>query len=478
VGIVADENLREASYLLPELDFFATEAEDTHADEVIDYRGSESFEDSAEDIGWKACLLAANDLRLSSPFHLADLLKKVAKVDAVDVNFELALPSSTPPLPDELAKATGVRIGVCTSSLSQEEIESALEALSQVCAPIEIFLLGTLKERKLTSSVNAKWDGRLNIYDLSGQLGLVGQAAVLRTCDINVVGPGLSAILSSGFGTFTVCIEKDATQGPFLYPYGHGHLVIQRAEGHPFSTVLSSFLTPLITFTLSANSGNVPTLEQWQEFADSMIVEHLGKIRLLGTQRIETLFQDSGSLTELYQRPLLFTGSELHDIIQTFYRLLLEHSLSHRTITTFDLQILHQDAMPQLCQLLKPLEQLYELANFGQTYSKFAKESLSKGDVIRARQESARIQEVEELMQALVSNQPYLRLLYATFRQEQHLLVAESPIMLAGEMADLFSQLQERVLVLLDLAKSLFHTVLENESAVNHSATERADSNG
>ena len=32
VGIVAEENLREASLLLPELDFFATEAESTHAD--------------------------------------------------------------------------------------------------------------------------------------------------------------------------------------------------------------------------------------------------------------------------------------------------------------------------------------------------------------------------------------------------------------------------------------------------------------
>jgi hypothetical protein len=54
----------------------------------------------------------------------------------------------------------------------------------------------------------------------------------------------------------------------------------------------------------------------------------------------------------------------------------------------------------------------------------------------------------------------------------------ENALELADEMTLLFSGLQNRVLVLLDLAKSLFHTVFENESALAASSVVEADPNG
>lgn len=475
VGIIAEENLREASHLLPELDFFATEADATPCEQVIDLRGTERYEDSADHAAWKTYLLSSPEIPSGNPYHLVDLLKKCASIDTIDANFELSLPSDVTGLPTALSNPSGVRVAVCAASLSAEELDATLEGLSQLSSAAEVFLLGTVKDKKISSQLGSRWDGRLNLHDLCGHEGLLGQAAVLRACDITVTGPGLSAILSSGFGTFTICVDDSPVRGPLHYPYGHGHLVIQRSGPHSAASSLAPFLKEIITHAVTANSGSVPTLEQWQEFADSMIFHYLGKVRLLALQRIEIVFKDSGSFTELYLRPLLFTGAELHDVLHTFYRLLWEHSLGNRTITTYDLQVMHQDTMPLLCDLLKPLEQLYELGNFGRIYSGYVRDSLAAGDVARAQHESKRLQEVEELVQALVSTQPALSALFAYHRQAQKMMESDTPLQLADEMASLFGGLQSRVLVLLDLAKSLFHTVFENESA---SSAGKADSNG
>ncbi len=164
--------------------------------------------------------------------------------------------------------------------------------------------------------------------------------------------------------------------------------------------------------------------------------------------------------------------------MQTFYRLLWEHSLNERAITTYDLQVLHENTTSHLCELLKPLEQLYELGNFGRTYSGYVRESLVSGDLPRATHESNRLQEVEELLQALAESKAYLAPLHSFHAERQRLMDNASPIELADEMTSLFSGLQARVVVLLDLAKSLFHTVFENESTLDKSAIAEVESNG
>ena len=144
---------------------------------------------------------------------------------------------------------------------------------------------------------------------------------------------------------------------------------------------------------------------------------------------------------------------------------LFVHGSSMASQPTFDLQVLHQNTMPALRELLKPIEQIYELGNFGRIYSGYVRESMGSSDIAKAKHESQRLQEVEELMQALVNANPQLAPLYSVFREEQRLVDTNSPIALADEMTSLFSGMQQRVLVLLDLTKTLFHTVFENESA-------------
>jgi len=479
VGIVSQEDLREASLLLPDLDFFVTEAEGTHADRTIDLIESEKLENAEESTEWKAYLGIAGQLSEGNPYHLVDLLRKASRVDNVDVNFELTVPELTEPLPESLTRSGALKVALCTATLSPKAMEATLESLASLSGNgTEVFLIGTIKDKRTSSMLAAQWDGKLSVHDLCGRQSLAMNAAVLRGCDISVVGPGVHGMLSAGYGTFTICVDENPSRGPFLYPYGHGHLVVQQTAAGNLLEALSSFLREVLNHTLSANSGNVPSIEQWQEFADSMIFSYLGKVRLLVTQRIEIVLRDTGGITELYLRPILFTGSETYDVMFTFYRLLWEHSLSGRAITAYDLQVLHSDTTVRLCDLLKPLEQLYELSNFGRTYSTYVKESLAKGDITKAKHESQRLQEVEELVHALATSQTYLLPLCKFHTERQRLMDSENPIALADEMTFLFSGMQDRVLVLLDLAKSLFHTVFENESALAASSVMEADSNG
>ncbi len=478
IGIVAPESLREASHLIPDLDFFSQDLEETHAESIIDLVSNEPTECSEESHDWKAYLRGPASLPEGNPYHLVDLLRKVTKTDLVDINYELACPEAADPSVESLFRAPGLRVAICTASLSQQILDSALESLANLAGPTEVFLIGTVKDKRLSAAAASKWDGKLSVHDLCGHISMAMNAYVLRSSDICLAGPGDHALISSGYGTFTICVDETPSQGNLLYPYGHGHLVIQQAIGGQLSSALSTFLGELIVHALSANSGNVPTLEQWQEFADSRIFNYLGKIRLLATQRVEVVFKDGDSFTELHLRPLLFTGSELYEVLHTFYRLLWEHSLNNRSITTYDLQILHQDTTKNLCELLKPLEQLYELATFGHTYSGYVRESLSCGNIERATHESQRLQEVEDLVHALADSQPWISPLVSFHHIRQQLLQADSPIQLAEQMSALFSSMQARVLVLLDLAKSLFHTVFENESAIAPDAIEGAETNG
>jgi hypothetical protein len=483
VGLTGDESYREASLLVTDADFFVLETDLGETDQVLDLSLKGCSSATFENTDWLSYSLGVDGFQCGNPYHRIDIARKIAGVDTVDANFELLPPSPSDQLPESLLSPNGLRIAVCAASLTSADIESILEAFSRLSVPTEIFIVGTVKDRRVVNALAPAWDGKLAIHDLCGRISLTGSAFVARNVDICISGPGLSTLLSSGYGTFTICVDRNPARGPLAFPYGHGHLVIQPATGVEFDTVFGNLLQGIIEYAISANGGMVPSLDQWQAFADSSIENFLGKVRLLATQRVEILLSENEnsaeqSFTELYLRPLLFLGSESFDVLQTFYRLLWEHTLNSRSITTFDLQVLHQNAVPAICELLKPLEQMYELANFGRTYSGYVKSSLESGDIAKAKQDSARLQEVEELVHGLAGAHPALSPLaiYHHYRQQQ--LDTENPIELASRMTGVFSQLQGQVLALLDLAQTLFHTTFQKESALAASSLEEGLSDG
>lgn len=475
--LVAHDSFRESTYLLPDLDFFTSSLESAEADVVYNF-SEQRLSPSDESIGWKAYLESTAVAAEGNPYHRIDLNRKVMGIDLIDVNFELLAPATDEgSLPASLESGSeGLRVAICVASLQAEELKAILIGLGGVTIPHEIYLVGSVKDKKKSSEILSHFDGRMPIHDFCGHVGLGATAQILRSADICVAGPGSSVLLSSGYGTFTVCIDHNPARGPLDYPYGHGHLVLQRSEPEAYLDSLGELSREIVNYAVSANTGNVPTLDQWQAFADSRLEQFLGKIRLFATQRIETLLAEEQKLTELYLRPLLFLGAEASDVMQTFYRLLWEHSLSARTLTSHDLEILHQNTIPVLSELLKPLEQLYQLANFGRNYCQLVKEALASGNMERTQTESDKVQEVEELIFTMGQSFPALSPLCAIHQRTQVHIPELDATNMAEEVSDVFVDLQSRVLVMLDLAKSLFHTTFLKESA--GSSLEEANTNG
>lgn len=463
VTFVGEESLREAASLIPGLDDFAADFNTVGAASAFCIEGPIGQEST----DWRAYQDGPAGAVEGNPYHRVDLLRKVVGADLTDVNFELLPPEcDTRALPESLVSGNeGLRVALSVGSLEDAELEAILQGISTLGFPREVYLVGTIKDRKKSSQITSHRDGQLAIHDLCGHLSLSQTAYVLRHADVSISGPGAPALISSGYGTFTICVDSNPKRGPLDYPYGHGHLVIQSVASQDLAASLAPVVQGILAYAVSANSGNVPTLDQWQAFADSQIDTLLGKIRLLATQRIELVLGGESRLTELHLRPLIFLGFEASDVMETFYRLLWEHSLNARTLTSEALDILHQDCIPTITSLLSPLEKLFELSRFGQNYSLLVKSALATGNIELAQVESAKVQEVEELIFRLGESFPALSPLCRFHSQCQNFIPELDPVSLAEEMSDIFADLQSRVLVVLDLAKTLFHTTFEKETA-------------
>jgi hypothetical protein len=458
-SIVAEDCFREAAALVPGVDSFSTSVPD--GEELYDFSHSPGESWGRESVDWKAYLQGCAPL-IANPYHQIDLLRKCAELDQTDVNFDLMAPSlEEGAVPETVSGGDSLRIALCASSLSINELQSVLEGISRLEIPAVVHMLGTVPDRRKSSLLLSAWEGRVHLVDLCGRQALAQMAETLRLCDITIAAPGVSALISSGYGTFTICVDE--SRNPLHYPYGHGHLIVQHTDSEEFFPALSRLTTDIVHFALRGNGGNIPSLGQWQEFADERMDNFLSRVRFFATQRIEVLEGES-SFTELYLKPLIYLGAEYEDVLRSFYRLLWENSLRGRNVEAGDLEILHQNAMNRLCSDLKPLEQLYEIANFGRTFSLYVKDSLTKADQTKAQQDAMKLQETEELVHAMGRSTSALAPLALHHEKRQRLLPEIDPIELSAQMSQQFADMQSRVLVLLDLSKTLFHTTLQNEA--------------
>jgi ADP-heptose:LPS heptosyltransferase len=467
IGVVVEDCFREAAHLLPNVDFISSNVDAAHY-KIFDLKNeTTSHAESAE---WKAYSLGCSKFAQTNPYHQVDLWKKVVRQDGLEASFEL-LPADVDEkaLPDLLLDNTRVRIMICANSLGIDELQSLIEGLSRAAVPARVFLIGPVPARRKSSMLLSVWQDTLDIVDLCGRLTVSQTAEAFRQADIAITAPGASALLSSGYGTFTVCV--DSTGNPYQYPYGHGHLIVQPAGSDQLQP-FSALATEIVQFAVTGNGGTLPSLEQWQEFADSQVDNFLGRLRLLATQRVEVVVDDAGGFTELHTRPLIYLGADLGDTSRAFYRLLWEHHLQGRTLVTHALDILQEDTVAQLCEELKAMQQLYELANFGRVYCGHVKKALAANDVEKAKEESARVQEVEDLLHQLAEAQAFLAPLCSFHSRHQALLPDLSASEMAQKMEELFLAIQSRVTVLLDLARTLFHTTYQSEAAAAGSANE------
>lgn len=467
IDLYCREQSAEAAALLPELNSIQIGGEPPENADTYWVGSGFAGADAAQSPEWDCYAATAPFLRLGNSFHLVDLARKVLRVDEVDSNYELLRKDAGDSAVNTLLEqANGLKIVVCASTLSKENIQSLLQGLLGVSMACEVFCVGTVKDRKISAEITNPAPGTVKFHDLCGHISFLAAAQLAHACDIMICGPGSSALLASGYGTFTVCVDVNPERGPAFYPYGHGHLVIQSHQGQPLQEILEGLFRDIAQFAVTGNGGMLPSIPQWQTHFEENLGTYLGKARILATQRVETALEEGGTLTELQLKPLVYMGAEYYDAMQSFYRLLWELSFSGRNFTTHDLQILHTDTIPALCELLKPLEQIYELARFGSVYCQQVQHHLARGDVTQAKKSSEKLQEVDDLIRSLGSTYAALEALCFHHLKSQDYIDADNPILLAKDMQQAFSDLQSRVLVLLDLKKTLFHTNLRNDSAL------------
>lgn len=254
IGVAADDCFREAVSLVPGAVFLGPEIPESA--EVFDFTLGSEESWGLENLDWRSYLQSCAP-HSTNPYHEIDILRKAADAEQFDVNYELSTTNATASLPESVLGGEALRIALCASSLGLNELQAALEGISRLEVPTSVHLLGTVSDKRKASLLVSAWDGRLNVVDLCGRQSLSEAAETWRHCDIAVTAPGASALLSSGYGTFTLCVDN--ARNPLHYPYGHGHLVIQSAESEEFHQALAGLMGEIVYFALKGNEGNIPS---------------------------------------------------------------------------------------------------------------------------------------------------------------------------------------------------------------------------
>jgi hypothetical protein len=258
-----------------------------------------------------------------------------------------------------------------------------------------------------------------------------------------------------------------------FYPYGHGHLILQPNE-NPLSgnsesssrvRSIGEIINDLIYFTVRGNQGSIPKGEQWEKYFEENLTKYIFATRILITQKVETVWDNGSTTTELYLKPLCFWGAEARDVSRVFNRLTMDHFLSQRTTTTHELDLLHDLCSVELQTELPKLEHLCELAAFGERYTNLWIEKDGNGDREGVKTAMAKIKEINELIISVANNSYFPSALgfYSAnlLSRTEGLSIEWSKEIFLQE----YRNLQTRVMTVLDLTKELFHNLVEGRTS-------------
>lgn len=458
IEISTDRLFREAVDLLPNGQWVGDQL--SVVDNYFDLSNHQEDSWGEESLDWKAYNQGCAHLKHFNRFHIIDIYRRATSTEWIDSDFELVAPNIPDShLPEELLSTTSLRITICMASLSSDNIMRILDGISQAKSPTIVFLCGSLADRKKSTLLTSGWGHKLKIVDLCGRQSLSSLAATLKNADVCFSGPGKSALLSSGYGTFSICLDEN--DNPLYYPYGHGHLVIKKTDSDLFSESLANLSREILNFALSGNGGNIPTVEQWVSFSDSSIDAFLSKIDLFITQRVAQQFSQ-GQKSQLRLRPLIFMGYSLSELLGEFYQIGYERTFTNASGSA-DTLTLQPDTIDSLSKLLKPMEKLFELGHFGAVYSKQTRIALENGRIDIAKQDSEKVQEVETLILEMSKSFPEFESLCVFHTKRQSLMWNSNPEEVALEMEALFEQFKSVVLVLLELSQSTFKDHLDSQ---------------
>jgi hypothetical protein len=418
---------------------------------------------------WDAYALQLSQNATYNPFHIAELLKNTAGLTATETDFELnAPPQLQAGVQKHFAETPHIKIGIALEGQNPEELLAIVSATLALDLRLKIYLLGTVKDRRISSSLLETIPDKTRVVELTGRLGLRETAALAQACDIVIAPPGLISTLAAGFGTFCITLDSTAGEANHHYPYGHGHLVVQRNRESFTTEQFGFFVSELVTHTILGDEGNIPNQQNWQNYFDTRVNAWLTKVRVYITQRVQHQLSDGTTRTDLKLHPLIYTGATAADCLRSFYRLLWEQTLNGFNTTTHELDVLENQSITVLASLLTPMEQLCELMLFGQKYTSLIAGDVAKGNVENAKLNSARLQEVDDLIRVFSNTHPYLapicHFLFSKHAQGRSTAISD----IAAELSSAYRGSQLQVLILLDLYKSLFQNTYDQETRSLH----------
>lgn len=401
-----------------------------------------------------------------NPFHRSDIYKAIAEVQNENCEHTLTAPDS---LMDEakkyLCSEEHLKIAIAVDALSLKEFSHLVPLLRERLPSSKLYFLGTLKSKaKADEILTAVGNGDSYCVNLCGKLSLDVTAAFLRMADILVDTEGELSYIASGYGTFTITIGHEETHTTDTCVYSHGHLIVARLGNLDCSNILAEILE----YTAKANSGSIPSPEQWQSFCDECFDAYSQSATIHITQRISNR-EEAPNFSESTLVPLMYMGADHADCIRTFYKLLWYHELEGRNETIYGFDVFHETTLEQLTKLLKPLEQLYELAAFGHKYCSFIKKDLVEKNYEKAKVNSAKLQDVDTLIDLMADSHQNLTPVINFFQVSQSQIQAREPIAVAVETTKLYLSLQHQVLILLELSETLFKRIksIDNVESVD-----------
>jgi len=318
--------------------------------------------------------------------------------------------------------------------------------------------LGSLKDKTKSTEIISSLETNLSEFcvDLTGKLSFELTAGFLQVIDILISRENELIQLAAGHGTFTINIKNHDDFFPDSSAYNHGHLLLCTID----DLFLKNILAEALNFTAKINNGNVPTAEQWQNYCDSAFDYYAGKVHVFITQK---------NYTESTLLPLLYLGAEHSDCMRAFYKLLWLNEIEAKNEVIYGIDIFHETTIKKLTQLLKPLEQIYELAAFGQRYCNLVKKDLVQRNFESAKKNSNKLQEVDELLDLLADNNHDLIPIINYFQVSQSQITTVDPIATAVETTKHYLSLQNHTLILLELCETVFNKIHNMEKI--HTAT-------
>ena len=178
------------------------------------------------------------------------------------------------------------------------------------------------------------------------------------------------------------------------------------------------------------------------------------QIKILSSQR--TIFeQDTGTRIDLIYEAVSESDTNLQECLLSFYRLIWQLELNHSHDLLTSIELKRQESLDGMTRLVDVLERVHKLASFGISYSRYAKADLQQNNLELAKQDSNRLQDIDNILASTAKNFPAVAPICNFYHVHQFQIREENPELTAALTQISYERIQIQVSAILELISSL-----------------------